>query len=199
MVSTTEPKAAWVPGVVLRVTGDLMLVPLEVGHAEELLSLIDASRAHLGSWLPSVATARSLSGMTKTIARWQQQAACHEACHVAMSHRERLIGLVYLHYIDRRNRVASLGYWIGAAYEGRGLMTMSCQTILNHAFRESTLNRVEIRAAAENTRSLAVAERLGFRREGVLRQVERLHGCFVDHVVYGALSSEWLLKASRRT
>lgn len=54
------------------------------------------------------------------------------------------------------------------------------------------LNRIELHCAATNAPSMAVASRLGFTREGVLRQDEWLHGAFVDQVVYGLLRAEFL-------
>jgi ribosomal-protein-serine acetyltransferase len=68
--------------------------------------------------------------------------------------------------------------------------------LVEHAFGELGLNRVSIACAVENKKSCAIPERLGFRREGVKRQAEWLYDHFVDHVVYGALASEW--QAPRR-
>ena len=53
------------------------------------------------------------------------------------------------------------------------------------------LNRVEIRAAPENRRSRAIPERLGFQREGVLRETERVGDRYLDEVVYGMIASDW--------
>jgi ribosomal-protein-serine acetyltransferase len=66
-----------------------------------------------------------------------------------------------------------------------------CRALLDHAFYELKLNRVEIRCAAENNCSRAVPERLGFRQDGVLRQAEWLHEHFVDLVIYSMLAGEW--------
>ena len=62
---------------------------------------------------------------------------------------------------------------------------------MEHAFGELGLNRVSIACATENKKSCAVPERLGFRREGVVRQAERHYDHFVDHAVYATLASEW--------
>jgi ribosomal-protein-serine acetyltransferase len=53
------------------------------------------------------------------------------------------------------------------------------------------LHRVEIRARVENARSRAVAERLGFKQEGVLRDEERVGDHYADRVLYAMLASEW--------
>ena len=75
-------------------------------------------------------------------------------------------------------------------------MTRAVAALLRHGFRDLKLNRIEIRAGVRNRRSRAIPERLGFRREGTLRQAERLAERTVDHAVYGLLAEEW--RASRR-
>lgn len=70
-------------------------------------------------------------------------------------------------------------------------MTSACRAMVNIAFEEYGLNRVEIRAAADNRKSRAIPERLGFQKEGVSRQTEWIYDHFVDHVVYGMLADEW--------
>jgi ribosomal-protein-serine acetyltransferase len=62
---------------------------------------------------------------------------------------------------------------------------------MDHGFGELGLNRIEIKAAAGNLRSQAVAVRLGMVREGVERQSEWLYDRFVDHVVFSMLRDEW--------
>jgi ribosomal-protein-serine acetyltransferase len=70
-------------------------------------------------------------------------------------------------------------------------MTAAVRAYVDHAFQVWRLNRVSIEAAVDNARSRAVAERLGFRQEGVLREVERVGERAVDHVVYAVLAAEW--------
>ncbi|NTW87022.1 MAG: GNAT family N-acetyltransferase, partial [Holophagaceae bacterium] len=89
------------------------------------------------------------------------------------------------------NRSAAIGYWLAREAEGQGLMTRAVTALLRHGFRDLKLNRIEIRAGIRNRRSRAIPERLGFRREGTLRQAERLADRFVDHAVYGLLADEW--------
>jgi ribosomal-protein-serine acetyltransferase len=70
-------------------------------------------------------------------------------------------------------------------------MTKSCRALVEHAFRELRLNRVEIFCAVDNRRSRAIAERLGFTLEGTHRQAEWVHDHFKDLVAYSMLAREW--------
>jgi ribosomal-protein-serine acetyltransferase len=109
--------------------------------------------------------------------------------------------MVGVHRVDWANRKASIGYWLAGDAQGRGVMTEAVRAYVDHAFGIWKLNRVTIEAAVENARSRAVAERLGFREEGVLREVERVGERMVDHVVYAMLAADWpraAVKALRR-
>ncbi len=93
--------------------------------------------------------------------------------------------------MESRNRSASIGYWLDAAFEGRGIATRCCRAMLDYAFGEMAMHRVEIRCATHNERSCAIPARLGFTREGVLREAEWVHDGYHDLVVWSMLSGEW--------
>src|SRR5215470_3786592 len=80
----------------------------------------------------------------------------------------RLAGTIGLR-IDPGDANGEIGYWIGGEFEGRGIVTRACRRFFDFAFDELGLHRMELCAASENVRSRAVAERLGMRREGILR------------------------------
>jgi ribosomal-protein-serine acetyltransferase len=101
------------------------------------------------------------------------------------------VGSVTLHLVNRADLKASIGYWLEEAHQGSGLTTMACGAVLEYAFGELGLNRVEIWCAVDNARSRAVPERLGFTHEGTTRQSQRLHDRHIDEAVYGMLASEW--------
>ena len=88
-------------------------------------------------------------------------------------------------------RLAEIGYWLDQELQGRGIITRACRTLVTYAFEEYGLNKVEIHAAAGNAPSRAVAERLEFTQEGVVRQIEWLSGVPHDMIIYGKLASEW--------
>ncbi len=95
------------------------------------------------------------------------------------------------HPIRWGSRTGELGYWLGSEFTGMGLATRACRRLLVIAFNELDLNRMEIRCAAGNTRSIAVAKRLGMIYEGTLREAERLGEGYVDHVIHSILKREF--------
>jgi ribosomal-protein-serine acetyltransferase len=100
------------------------------------------------------------------------------------------VGVCGYHQIDWENRSTSIGYWIAESAQGAGTVTRAVQALVDNAFGTWRLHRVEIQAGAENQRSRAIPERLGFTREGVLRHAELVGTRYVDHVVYALLGPE---------
>lgn len=102
-----------------------------------------------------------------------------------------LLGSVILHSLDRRHRRGELGYWLVPGARGRGLATRALQLALAWMFEDLGLERAEIAATPDNLPSLAVARRLGFAEEGLLRGRDIEEGRRVDVVVYGLLRADW--------
>jgi ribosomal-protein-serine acetyltransferase len=125
------------------------------------------------------------------IRRNLKQFAENQGFEIAIWHEGRMAGQIGYNYLSWVDRKTELGYWLGAAFQGKGLVTRACRALVAHAFEEFNFNRVEIRCGTENRRSRAVPERLGFKQEGILKQAEWLHDHFIDLVVYRMLASEW--------
>ncbi|MYW96030.1 GNAT family N-acetyltransferase [Amycolatopsis rubida] len=88
-------------------------------------------------------------------------------------------------------RAAKLGYAVAAEYWGRGYATDAVRTVLEFAFGPLDLHRVTAAIGPDNAASQAVVERLGFVREGVLRDHVFTNDDWRDSVLYSALSDEW--------
>jgi len=169
---------------------ELRLWALE--DAERLAALIQANQEHLHPWLPFATADYSATDAEEFIRRAMRQYADGLGVQCAIVHEGALAGSVGLHAIDWPNAMTSIGYWIAKPFEGKGLVTRSVRALIDHAFGELGLSRLEIRAEPDNQRSRAVPERLGFREEGTLRHVVVWAGVrYVDHVVYGLLAEEW--------
>ena len=104
---------------------------------------------------------------------------------------EEFIGSIGFVYFDWKTRKTEIGYWIDKEDEGKGIVSSACRTLIDYAFDDLSMNRIEIRCSATNARSAAIPERFGFTKEGVLRQSEWRNGQLHDFNVYGLLASEW--------
>lgn len=88
-------------------------------------------------------------------------------------------------------RSAYLGYYLGAAYAGQGLMTEALALTLNHAFTTMGLHRVEANIQPDNAASLALVAKLGFVREGYSRRYLKIRGRWRDHERWAILAEDW--------
>ena len=70
-------------------------------------------------------------------------------------------------------------------------MTRATKTLIDFAFNNLNLNRVQFSCAVDNKKSCAIPERLGFKKEGIARQAEWLYDHFVDWQQYSLLKDDW--------
>ncbi|HMM19721.1 MAG TPA: GNAT family protein [Selenomonadales bacterium] len=174
-----------------KVRDDVALRILETRHAEDLFSLIAENRECLRKWLPWVDGTTRPEQTRNRIEISLKAFAENNGFQLGVFHKGSIAGCIGLHSIDWNNRKTSIGYWLGEAFQGRGIMTDSCKAVVDYLFKDLSLNRVEIRAAPANLKSRAVPERLKFVNEGTVRQAEWLYDHYVDHVVYGMLKEDW--------
>ena len=179
------------------VDGEVALAILEEQHAPELFRLIDANRAHLRRWLPWLDQNTRPEHTAAFIRASLAQFAARDGIACGIEFRGALAGVVGLHRVDWANRSTTVGYWLAEEHQGHGVVTRACAGLLDYVFAELGLNHAEIACAPGNARSRAIPERLGFTREGVLRQREWLYDHFVDHVVYGMTAEEWKAREGR--
>ena len=173
-----------------QINDDIELRRLEPADALDLFGLVEANREHLRQWLPWLDGTRSVDDVVAFIDARAEQFNEGKGSHAGIRYRGTLCGVIGMHTIDAFNRSTSIGYWLDAAHQGRGIMTAACQAVVTHAFTTLDLHRVAIRCATENRRSRAIPERLGFSLEGVARDGEWLYDHFVDLAVYSKLRSD---------
>ncbi len=170
--------------------GEELRLP-EARYAGELCALVQDNLARFREWMPGFPLDYSLEHASELIRKELQKFAARQAVPTTLWLDHRLAGFLSLRGIDLANRSASIGYFVGSTFEGRGLVTRGCRVLLDYGFGELRLHRVEILCVPSNTRSRAVPERLGFTQEVTFREVQWLYDRFVDLVVYGMLEDEW--------
>jgi ribosomal-protein-serine acetyltransferase len=185
---------------------------LENDDADELYALIDDNRAHLARWMQwagdqTPERTRAFIRMTREqhAAGDGFQGAVVAPCATTGTGPaaptevptgapapppSRIVGVAGMHRIDWANRAVELGYWLAEDAQGKGVMTAAVAALVDHAFDEELLHRVQICAAVDNARSRALIERLGFTFEGVARQHYRIGDGYHDDAVYAMLATE---------
>src|SRR5438128_2167524 len=102
------------------------------------------------------------------------------------------IGSIGVHWLDVDQGIAEVGYWVRREARGRGVATRATVLVARWAISTCGMKRLQLRADERNAASQRVAERAGFRREGVLRSVRfnARQGRRVDFVMYSLLAEE---------
>ena len=175
----------------LRIAADLELVNAKVGNADALLAMLQRNRGHIGRFLPKVAEIDSIAKAEAHLTHCIEQGLARELFEFHLFHQGEICGIVRLNYFEWENHKAAIAYLLDEAHTGRGIATRAAQAVLAFGFRNLGLNRVELRCAVTNTPSLRIAERLGFTREGELREAGWLGGAPGNEWIYALLRREF--------
>lgn len=170
------------------------LRPMRRGDESAWQRLRLADDARLTPWeatLPAGSGER-LDAFSRYVRRQNQQARRGASLPFALEADGALAGQVTAAPIEWGSlRSASVGYWLGSAWEGRGLMTLAVAMVLDHLLGPAVgLHRVEVNVRPANARSLGVCRRLGLREEGVRRAYMHINGAWADHVSFAVVAPE---------
>ena len=110
---------------------------------------------------------------------------------IARNTDDALIGTTTLFNLDFNSRRAELGYGLGRDHWGNGYMHEALTALLTYAFDELEFRRLEADVDPRNVGSIRTVERLGFQREGYLRERWQVNGEIQDALFYGLLRSEF--------
>jgi ribosomal-protein-serine acetyltransferase len=179
---------------------DAVLIPRTAAITDAYHDLLVANSERLARWEPWAGKPPVLeetrSFLESSGRNWLDGSELPVAIAVSRDGQWHLAGALSL-TISRYSRSAEIGYWIGAEYEGRGLITRAVAAVLDQAFGTLGLDRVSLHTDPANKRSRAVAQRLGFVEEGILRQGTAFPDGRRDELVYGLLADEWQRRSAR--
>jgi RimJ/RimL family protein N-acetyltransferase len=174
--------------------GERVIVrPYRVEDAEALREAVEESREHIRAWLPFADAHQSIEEtrdwITHRVADW----LLREDMGTGVFLREdgAYLGGLGLHPRSWEIGFFEIGYWLRASAEGHGYMREAVSLLIEFAARDLLASRLEIRCDARNARSAGVAESLGFKREGHIRN--GLHaptGGMRDTLIFGLIPGD---------
>lgn len=168
----------------------LILRPIEEIDAEDLFEIFsDADVMQYYDLLPfkSMEEARRqtrffMQALTdRTMIRWG----------IVLKERAKLIGTCGFFAFSDNDRKAELGYELNKKYQHRGIMSEALALILDFAFTGSDINRIEAFIEIPNVASQALAGKLGFVKEGEMRDYELCRGQLIDITLWALLRKDW--------
>ncbi|MFE6936811.1 GNAT family N-acetyltransferase [Streptomyces sp. NPDC057699] len=167
------------------------LRPIEPWQAAEFLAHMDRARPLVDPWIPFAAAATDPTSARALLQRYADKQAADTGRLYGIWLDGTLVGGVLFRIFEADTGTCEIGCWLEAAAEGRGLVTRASQKLIDWAFGVRGMHRVEWLASSANKRSVAVAERLGMTREGVLREAYPYRGKRHDEEIWAVLAPEW--------
>jgi RimJ/RimL family protein N-acetyltransferase len=169
-------------------TNRLTLEPTGAAHAEGLVAATTRSLAELRPWMAWAVDADDNATRAFALACEQEWDVSAWTFTIFLS--DEIVGTVALNRFDGLASAAHLGYWLRTDVAGRGLMTEAAAAVVGFGFDELRLHRLELHAAPDNVASVRVAEKLGFKRGGVLRDGSRGASGWHDVLVFDLLVTD---------
>lgn len=182
-------------------TERLLLRPWQAHDRHTLLTLLDTNRSRLTIDFPKTLAAvqdaaTAANFIEEKIREWHTRAGYQLGVWEKAT--GQCVGLVSFKNIDWNVPKAELAYLLATTAEGQGLMLEAARASLAWAFERLDLERVYCNARPNNLRSGKLAERLGFRCEGLMRHAFRGgDGVLYDTTVYGLLQPEYMALATQ--
>lgn len=176
----------------LQISPKLSLRQVALTDANEVFVLIERSRVFLDQFESSVADLRTLDDVQKFLEKHERLFQSGSGFGACLIFENQIAGIFGIHHLDSKNQKAEVGYWLGQPFAGKGLAFQSLSAVVKYSFEKLQLNRLEAKTATTNQPSIRLLERVGFQREGTLRQNYFVRGRFVDDYLYSLLKSEFL-------
>jgi len=183
---------------ILTVSDSITLRPSELDDAEIYLQMVADNHDRLSEWLSAPMPPTTVEERRKAQAADLARGKDGKGHWWLIEEDGDLAGTIAFHNIEATNRLAMVGYWLADGFTGKGIMTDSLHAIIDWAFSELNLIRIEIQCSITNRASCAIPERLGIQREAIRRQSEIKKGVVLDMASYAALADNWPPKPPAR-
>ncbi len=170
-------------------TERLTIAPMSLRYVDDLWASIRVSAREIGEWMswgidPTKEQTRAFADSSAKA--WEMGVEWNWALLLE----GRPVGGIGIGQYVPLIKCGQLGYWLRSDLAGRGLVTEAGAAVVEYAFGELGLHRLELHAAPENKASIAVARKLGFRHEGLLRHGSHARRGWHDVNVYGLLATD---------
>lgn len=165
---------------------------LSLAHVGLVFNAIDQNRNFLRRWLPFVDFTHKMADTERFIRSIIEKPVTDRDEVYVIWYKHEFAGLIGFKDKDRINDKIEIGYWLIEKMTGKGIATAATRKMVNLAFRNLDMNRVQIRCGVGNDKSSAIPKRLGFFYEGIERCGERHNRSYIDLEVYSLLKREWI-------
>jgi ribosomal-protein-serine acetyltransferase len=155
----------------LTLNDEMSLIIPKLERSEEIFTLINDDRAHLGRWLPWVENTRSVADTQLNVVDRIEGFKRRNQASFFGTLNGKIIASVG--FINHDAVEGEIGYWLLSSHTGQGLMTKYVRACVDFGFGDLQLKRIHIKCDAENESSIAIPKRLHFKQKKSEREDNR--------------------------
>lgn len=162
--------------------------------AEAVAEAVQSSMPELKQWLPwaqpGYGRDEAAAFIRESAQAWREGRAFDFAVR-DLSRPWLHLGNASIWFVSRMGRTGEIGYWVRSDRVGNGVATEATAALVELGFSELGMHKINLRIAVGNLPSERVAAKLGFHREGILREELLIAGEWVDHTLFSLLEQEY--------
>jgi len=175
----------------LKVDDEIELRLHDIRYAEDFFSLIDQNRARLSEFMDWESNHQSVENTVDYIRSEREKFAQRKMINTQILYQGEIAGSCGLMIHNWASGFGEVGYWLGDAFTGKGIVTRAAKALTDYGFNVLGLHKIILRIITGNKNSIAVANRLGFKLEGIQIQQAFVHNKHHDMAIYYMLENEW--------
>ncbi len=167
-----------------------------IENAQKTCALVEESRALFEKWLPWVDGTLTAEGFLRFLFDFEKSCKAEKKLGYGIYLKNKLVGRIDMINIDKESQFGEIGYWLSVKVAGKGYMSEALRMLEKEAFERMGFNRIQIQTDTKNKASMRVAEKCGYKLEGVLREnsFSKYYKNFRDTNMFAKLKSEFEAK-----
>ena len=174
----------------LSVDEEINLCLVNESFTSRYVEFAEENYEYLSEWLAWPGFCKTQDAFKEFVKGSLHKYADGESMNCAIEYKGEIVGNSGFNSINHDLKKVEIGYWIGKPYQGNGIVTRVCRYLIDYAFTNLEMEKVQISAAENNAPSRAVCERLGMTLEGMLTNSEKIGERILNHAIYGIHRTE---------
>lgn len=173
------------------VNNSTYLALLNHQHNEDIFRLIDENRAYFKAWLMFIDNTNHVNDVRDYCTESTERNRKGLEHAYVILHENQIVGRIGIYKVDLKNHTGDIAYWLSPQHQGKGIMIQSCQALVDYAFKNLELNRLEIRCTVDNPSSIAIPKKLNFTLEGTMLKSKRTRTGYDDVELFSMLRDHY--------
>ena len=167
------------------VDDEIKLYLVHESFVSRYVELTTVSSEYISQWMAWPLFCKTEDDFRKFVTGSLHKYADGQSMNCAIEYKGEIVGNCGFNSINHNLKTVEIGYWLGEQYQGNGIITRVCQYLIDYAFKQLDMHKVQITAAEGNQSSRAVCERLGMTLEGIITNREKIGERILNHATYG--------------